>query len=136
MLPIQALLSLPVLRVTIETADNEDWLDSIGYVTPPTDPLPGTPIPLDGISLRYTVRTSADDIGNLLYATTDNGLIQILPADSVSTVNSVWMLAIYAGLFPGFLLPGSYVHEMQGVVGNNTRTIMTGTLVVDKGVSS
>jgi hypothetical protein len=134
-LPIQALLSLPLIKLTIETSSNEDWLDSIGYTTPSDDPAPGSPIPLDGILLILTVRDSVDDLAVLLTASTENGLLQILPANSGSGINSVWMIAVYQQQFPALLVPGSYVLEMQGIVGQNRRTIVEGTLTVDKGVS-
>ena len=133
MLPIQALLSLPVLSLAMQIARNEDWLDSVGYVTDLTS---NTPIPLDGILLTWTVRNSEEDIGTLLYATTSNGLINILPATQGSAVNSVWMLAIFKESFPAFLPVGSFVTELQGIVGNYTKTLVSGTVVVNKGVTA
>lgn len=128
MTALQTLYSLPELQFTFTIQPDQDWIEGIGYA----DAL-ANPIALDGIGFQMTVRKALGDPSVLFFASTDNGLMQILPA-TVGGVNSVLAMVVPVAQYPIFLPVGSYVFGAQGLAGGATRTVWTGSIIVQQGV--
>jgi hypothetical protein len=73
------ILALPLVTMTVETSNNEDWIDSLKFLVEEE----GVPIEdldqldLRGIYFEMEVRRSAADHEVVLYATTDDGTLAI-----------------------------------------------------------
>lgn len=129
---MSTILALPLAFVTIETSNNQDWIESFKYlVDDGTDNLDGMPqLDLRGIQFEMEVRRSTDDNEVLIHATTENHQLTI-------------------GAFPnyGFLLfdvpvgemlnilPDQYVADVVAKDGSFVRKIMDITLTIDDGVT-
>ena len=126
--PLQTLLSLAELQFTFTIQPDEDWVEGIAYVDSTQ-----APVALDGIVFQTTVRKALGDPSVLFFPTTTNGAMQILPA-TVGGLNSVLAMVVPVSAYPAFLPVGSYVFGTQGIVGTATRTIWSGSLIVQQGV--
>jgi len=71
-------LALPLVQITVQVSNNEDWIDSIKYVegTDPTDPS-APQVDLRGITFQMEIRRSAEDAEVILGASTDDGSLSI-----------------------------------------------------------
>jgi hypothetical protein len=125
-------LALPHALVTIETGNNEDWIESFKFVvddgTTETESMPQ--LDLRGISFEMEVRRRADDHEVLMSASTDD-------------------LKLSVGAFPnyGFLLlripvaemkirnAGNYVADVVAKDGSYVRKCMSITLNLIEGVT-
>lgn len=75
------LLSLPLVQVTVQTGNQEDWIDVLKYVAPPVGMEPDDPtapqVDLRGITFEMEVRRVPTDHEVVLSATTDDGTLSI-----------------------------------------------------------
>lgn len=63
-------LALPLVHIIFETGNNEDWFDSIRYVTPYDDP-----VDLRDITFHMQIRNRPNEHDVSLFATTTNGML-------------------------------------------------------------
>lgn len=126
------ILALPLAFVTIETSNNQDWIESFKYVvddgSADVESMPQ--LDLRGIAFELEVRRTRDDHEVLIHATSEN-------------------LKLTIGAFPnyGFLLlevpvdemivrtPGNYVADIVAKDGDFVRRVMDITLIIDDGVT-
>jgi hypothetical protein len=72
---VSNILALPLVSMTVETGNNEDWIESIKYVVGPEN-VPNAPqVDLRGIGFEMEVRRSAAEAEVVLRASTENGMI-------------------------------------------------------------
>jgi hypothetical protein len=102
-------LALPLVSVSVETGNNEDWVDSIKFVVDPGD---GTTdvenfdqLDLRGITFDMEIRRKANDPEVIFAASTSTGTIRIgTPPDFgflIIHVPTAEMQAHLAGLYVG-----------------------------------
>jgi hypothetical protein len=73
-------LALPLVQITVETGNNEDWVDSVKYVVAEDVSLDLEDMPqldLRGITFDMEIRRQATDREVIFAASTDNGTIKI-----------------------------------------------------------
>jgi hypothetical protein len=129
---VSNILALPLAFVSIETANNQDWIESFKYVVDDGSGIvDGMPqLDLRGIAFEMELRRSRDDHEVLIHATTDNHQLAI-------------------GAFPnyGFLLldvsvdemkmitAGNYIADIVARNGEYQRKAMELTVVITEGVT-
>lgn len=78
-------LALPLVEITVETGNNEDWVDSIKFVIDEglgLEPADMPQLDLRGISFEMEIRREAADAEVILAASTENGTLKIgVPPD-------------------------------------------------------
>jgi hypothetical protein len=125
-------LALPLAEASIFTGNNEDWLEAFEYLAggDGSDPSPGDPLDLRGINFQLMVRRAPDDPEVVLWASTDDGTIQVgAPPDSnvlIINVPLATMTTRNAGL---------YVADMIARDADFQRRIMTIDLEVVEGIT-
>jgi hypothetical protein len=126
------LLALPLLALTVETGNSEDWIESIKYVvsvadTPPED-LPQ--VDLRGIDFEMEVRRTAPAHEVVFNATTDDGSIAIgEPPDFGFLIINVGfdeMKGVQAG---------RYIADIRGKDGKYTRICIQIDLTIFNGIT-
>jgi hypothetical protein len=70
------ILALPLVRLTVETGTNEDWIDTLKYVVDDGSPDPPQ-LDLRGIRFRMEVRRRPEDHEVIISASTDDGTLTI-----------------------------------------------------------
>jgi hypothetical protein len=74
-------LALPLIAISVETGNNEDWVDSLKFVVDPrdgtSDPEGWDQLDLRGIIFDMEIRRAATDHEVLFAASTNNGTIKI-----------------------------------------------------------
>lgn len=73
-------LALPLVQVSVETGNNEDWVDSIKFVVDTGEDLPPEELPqldLRGIIFDMEIRREASDHEVIFAASTESGTIKI-----------------------------------------------------------
>ena len=123
------ILALPLAAVTIETANNEDWIDAFMYVAGPDGTYPQ--LDLTGIRFEMEVRRTPPDHEVILHATTADGTG-----------------ALTIGAFPdvGYLIigfkqsamelqeAGTYVGDIVASAEGYTRRTITFNLTIIEGI--
>ena len=127
------LLALPLIALTIETGNNEDWIDSIVYVvdTEGMTPEDSPQLDLRGITFEMEVRRNAGDAEVIVAASTASGSLRIGDPPN------------YGFLLFNLLLPdmqriraGSYVADVTGRDGQNVRRVISiSQLTIVEGVT-
>jgi hypothetical protein len=127
-LPTTNILALPLVHLTVDTGNNEDWLDSLKYVVSDTD---DSQLDLRGIVFAMEVRRTADDTEVVLRASTDDGKLHIgIPPDYGFLIIEVPVEEMQ------YKRPGSYVADIVGREGDNyTRVCITIDLTIVEGVT-
>lgn len=122
------ILALPLLGLTVETGNSEDWFDSIVYLVDTDDPKPQ--VDLTGIEFEMEVRRIAAGHEVLITATTANGSLSIgeppdfgylivnVPADQMKMLQA-----------------GDYVADIRATDDRYTRTCIQIELTVFDGVT-
>jgi hypothetical protein len=125
------LLALPLVAMSIETATNEDWMESICYLVGGTDPALFPQLDLRGIRFDMEVRRQSEDHEVLIRASSSD-------ADSI---------AIGEAPNYGFLLinvshkemllqhAGSYVADIVGTDEYSVRRCVTMAIEIVDGVT-
>lgn len=122
------ILALPMIQITVQTANNEDWIDTIKFLVGPD---PGTAqLDLRGIDFEMEVRRAPDDHEVVLSASTQNGKLAIgVPPDfgylliniPLSEMKMQW--------------PGEYVGDCRASSGGFTRRCIDMTMTIVEGVT-
>lgn len=74
------ILAIPLITLTVQVRNNEDWIDSLKYVV--SDAVDAPQLDLRGIDFELEVRRSAEDHEVILNATIKDGTLAIgLPPD-------------------------------------------------------
>lgn len=125
------LLALPLLSLTIETGNSEDWIESIKYVVE-TDDLPEDmpQVDLRGINFEMEIRRSAPSHEVVLGATSDDGSIAIgEPPDFGYLIINVGYEEMKA------LQAGKYVGDIRGKDDKYTRICIQIDLTIFDGIT-
>jgi hypothetical protein len=105
-------LALPLVEVTVETGNNEDWVDSIKFVVDTGTGLPPEDMPqldLRGITFDMEIRREASDNEVIFAASTDTGTLKIgTPPDFGFLIINVPFAEMQEHL------AGSYVGDIVG----------------------
>jgi hypothetical protein len=70
------ILAMPLVELTIESSNNEDWIDSIVYLVDTGDPVPPE-LDIRGIIFEMEIRRSATEHEVVLVASTANGTLLV-----------------------------------------------------------
>lgn len=127
---MSSLLAMPLIALTIEVSNNEDWIDSLLFVVPP--PLDPTAPQLDlrGIDFEMEIRRQPEDHEVVLSCSTSDGSIEIgLPP------NYGYLIIYKQQEFIQTLAPGTYVGDITGDDGTYQRRVASLTLVIDEGIT-
>jgi hypothetical protein len=126
-------MAMPLLRLTVETGTNEDWVDSVKFVV--DDGSGGAPEDLPQLDLRditfeMEVRRTAPDNQVIISATTADGSIKIGdPPDFgflIINVDHEEMMV---------QKPGDYVADIVGVDEVSRRVVVQITLDIVEGIT-
>jgi hypothetical protein len=122
------ILALPLLGLTVETGNSEDWFDSIVYLVDTDDPKPQ--VDLTGIEFEMEVRRIAPAHEVLITATTANGSLSIgEPPDFGYLIINVPFDQMK------MLQAGSYVADIRAKDDRYTRTYIQIELTIFDGVT-
>ena len=126
------LLALPLVSLTIETGNSEDWIESIKYIvdTGSTDPTTMPQVDLRGINFAMEIRRSAPSHEVVLSANSDDGSLAVgEPPDFGYLIINVR----YDDMKP--LQAGSYVGDIRGKDDRYTRICIQIDLTVFDGIT-
>lgn len=124
------LLAMPQVSLVVETGNNEDWLDSLKFLVEVTPPAVAPQLDIRGIAFEMEIRRKADDTEVILTASTANGRLVI------GTSPDYGFLMIKVPVEDmRTKVPGSYVADIIGTDGFNTRVIATMALTIVDGVT-
>jgi hypothetical protein len=125
------LLALPLLSLTIETGNSEDWIESIKYVVDTGGlPISLPQVDLRGIEFEMEVRRSSPSHEVVLSATTADGSIAIgEPPDFGYMIINV----AFAKMRP--LQAGSYIGDIRGKDDRYTRICIQIDLTIFDGIT-
>ena len=124
------LLAIPLIKVVVQTGDNEDWIDPILFlVNDGLDP-PETQLDLRGIEFEMEVRRDEPVHEVVITASTENGMLMI------GEVPDYGYLIIQVPLHAIKPNPaGKYVADIIGRDEANTRTVVQIDLTLVPGVT-
>jgi hypothetical protein len=123
------LLAMPLVRLTIETGNNEDWIDSIKFVVDTGEPvLPQ--LDIRDIVFEMEVRREAGDHEVVLAASTENNTLKIGAAPNFGFLTISIPIADMDKL-----RAGEYVGDIIGRDEINTRVIAQITLTIIEGAT-
>jgi hypothetical protein len=127
-------LALPLVQITVETGNNEDWVDSIKYVVDPadgtTDVTTFPQLDLRGITFEMEIRRQASDHEVIFAASTDNGTIKIgVPPDFGFLIISVPSAEMQ------YHKAGDYVGDIVGHDDVNRRVTVRINLTIVEGIT-
>jgi hypothetical protein len=126
-------LALPIVQVSIETGNNEDWVDSIKFVIDD-----GTGMAIDampqldirGITFEMEVRRQPGDAEVVLAASTDTGTLFIgAPPDYGFLVINISLAEMQN------MVAGVYIADIIGRDAFSQRRAVNITLTVDEGIT-
>lgn len=125
------LLALPLVSLTIETGNSEDWIESIKYVVDTGgDPLTFPQVDLRGIDFTMEIRRTAPSHEVVLSATSDDGSLAVgEPPDYGYLIINVR----YDEMKP--LQAGSYVGDIRGRDDKYTRICIQINLTIFDGIT-
>jgi hypothetical protein len=112
------ILALPLVRLTIETGNNEDWIDALKYVVDNGSPNPPQ-LDLRGIEFAMEVRRRPEDHEVIISASTTNGTIIIgQPPDygilTISIPDDTMKLK-KAGMYVGDVVASDEIHTRVAI---------------------
>lgn len=124
------ILSLPVVALTIQTGNNEDWIDAIKFVVDDGTDDPTEQLDLRGMSFEMEIRSNAESHEVVIAGSTEDGRLMI-------------------GEYPdfGFLIiaieddvmrtkrAGGYIGDIVARDSDYTRRCITFDLIVIEGVT-
>jgi hypothetical protein len=123
------LLALPFLHIEIQTANNEDWIDSIVYLVNSTDPS-APQLDIRGIDFNMEVRRAPPNHEVVIRGSMQNGMLSVgdppnfgyllirVPHESVKT-----------------LVEANYVADIVGYDGQVTRRIIELAIEMVEGIT-
>ena len=125
------LLALPLVALTIETANSEDWIESIKYVVDTGDLPENLPqVDLRGIEFQMEVRRTAPSHEVVITATSEDGSIAVgEPPDFGYIIINVGFAEMK------MLQAGSYVADIRGKDDKYTRVCIQIALTVFDGIT-
>src|SRR5215470_16410213 len=128
------LLSLPLLSMTVQTGNNEDWIESVKYVAPEegmSDDDPAAPqVDLRGITFEMEVRRTADDHEVILSASTDDGTLSIGAPPNYGYL--IWNIPVETMKLKR---AGNYVADVVGRDDQFSRRVIAMDLTLIEGVT-
>jgi hypothetical protein len=122
---MSAILSLPLVELTVTTGNNEDWIESIQYLQ--ADLI--TPVDLAGVFFAMELRRVASDTDVVATASTDDGRLFV-----GGTGNSFLSIQIPVSAMDG-IAPGDYVADVVAKADGYTRVIARIELTLFQGVT-
>jgi hypothetical protein len=122
------ILAMPLVKLEIETGNNEDWIDSIKFVVDTgVEPLPQ--LDIRGIVFDMEIRREATAHEVVLAASTVNNTIQIgAPPDFGFLILNIPIVEMRN-------LTGEYVGDIVGHDDNYTRVVAQFNLTVVEGIT-
>jgi hypothetical protein len=123
------ILAMPLVRLQVETGNNEDWVDSIKFVVDTGAPeLPQ--LDIRNIVFEMEIRREAGDHEVVLAASTVSGTIIIgAPPDFGFLILNVPLVDMNR------MIAGDYVGDIVGHDGQYTRVIAQLTLTIFEGIT-
>jgi hypothetical protein len=123
------LLAMPQVRLTIETGNNEDWIDSIKFMVDTGEPvLPQ--LDIRGIVFDMEIRRAATDHEVVLTASTENNTLLVgAPPDFGFLLFNIPLAQMRNQR------AGTYVGDITGRDGMFTRTVAQIDLIIIEGVT-
>jgi hypothetical protein len=121
------ILALPLVQMTVNTVNNEDWIDTVTYLVDDGTTNP-PPLDLTGIHFQMEVRHKIDDAEVVIEASTDDGRLAIGDYPNYGT-----LIIQVDDSKMRTLRVGSYVGDILATDETYTRTAIQFTLNVDEG---
>lgn len=119
------ILALPLAHLTIETGNNEDWVDVVAYITPEDEP-----VDLRGIDFEMEIRRRPEANEVVLRATSENQWI------SIGAVPNYGHLIIYVPEKEmRSYFAGQYVGDIRAKDERFIRRIVTFDLAIVEGIT-
>lgn len=123
------LLAMPLVRLQVETGNNEDWVDSIKFVVD-TGVEPFPQLDIRNIIFEMEVRQEATSHEVMLAASTETGSLRVgVPPDYGFLILNVPLTDMRS------LVAGDYVADIVGRDDLYTRVIAQITLLIVEGVT-
>jgi hypothetical protein len=123
--PLTNILSLPLAHMTVETGNNEDWIDVIQYITPDE-----RPVDIRGIRFEMEIRRIPQAHEVVLRASTENRWLTIGAPPHTNclmiTVPEIEMRGRFAG---------QYIGDIRAKDTRNIRRIITMDLIIIEGIT-
>lgn len=125
------LLALPLLSLTIETGNSEDWIESVKYVVATDDSPEDNPqVDLRGINFEMEIRRTSQAHEVILTATSDDGSIAIGdPPDYGYMIINVSFQKMK------LLQAGKYIGDIRGKDDKYTRIVTQIDLTIFDGIT-
>ena len=124
------ILALPLTAVTVETSNNEDWIDSIVFLVDSLDPITGEQLDLRGIYFEMEVRRAPPLHEIILSASTKDGRL------SIGSAPDYGYLIIFVPLSAMALQqPGAYVGDIRAQDDNYNRVCIQIDLKITEGIT-
>jgi hypothetical protein len=128
------LLALPLVQLSIETGNNEDWIDAIKYVAVAEGVLPEDPaapqVDLRGILFEMEIRRNADDREVIISASTADGTLSV-----GAPPNYGYLIFFIQYDTMEHVPPGSYVGDVIGRDEEFVRKFIQMDLTVVEGIT-
>jgi hypothetical protein len=122
--PTTNILQLPVVECTVQTGNNEDWIDGFAFYE---DSAATIPIPLDGIVFEMEVRANPPEYSVVIRGSTHDGTLTV--------VHNVLQMNIRASQMAS-VPPQDYVFDVVAYDGYRHRIIIRGTqMTVFEGIT-
>lgn len=127
--PVTNLLAMPELAISIETANNEDWIDSIVYLLNSTDPS-APQLDIRGIRFEMEIRRAIPNHEVVIHASTDDGMLA-----TGAPPNFGYLLINIPHEIMKVMTDGDYVGDVVGTDEFVTRRVISITLTIDEGIT-
>jgi hypothetical protein len=124
------ILGLPLANLTIQTGNNEDWIDSIVYLVTNPDGTPGPQLDLSGIEFAFEIRRQPPAHEVILAGSTADGSLSIGAPPNVGYLIFYVPLAVMQ-----YRAAGDYVGDIRANDGQFERVCMTLDFTVIEGVT-
>jgi len=124
------LLAVPLVKLTVETGNNEDWVDSVKFVVGVGDPDTLPQLDLRGITFEMEIRYLSQGHEVVLDGTTADGTLQIgTPPDFGFFIFNIPLAEMQ------LLRAGTYIGDVVGRDASHTRVCMQIDLTIVEGVT-
>jgi hypothetical protein len=123
------LLAMPLVGLTVETGNNEDWIDSIKFVVDTGDVDPPQ-LDLREIEFEMEIRRAANDPEVIVAASTENGTLIVGDPPNFGFLTISIPLADMQNI-----VARDYVGDIIGIDDVNTRRIASIDLTIVEGVT-
>jgi hypothetical protein len=123
-------LSLPLVNISFEVNNSEDWLDSIMYVVLNADGTPGPQMDLRGINFEMELRRSPPEHEVILQASSNLGTLTVGSPPDIGYL--IWAIPLST---MQYILPGTYVGDVRASDDQFHRVCLTLDVIINQGIT-